>query len=145
MFTKILAPVDGSQHSIRAAIKAVDIAEKYNAKVTLLHVININQLTALESITAPPPITEAVVDNLKKAGDTITNDTIKALPPTQVDIDTLTVWGTPERAIISEIASKGYDLVVMGSRGLGTISGLLLGSVSDRVVRQAPCPVLIVK
>jgi len=145
MFTKILAPVDGSQHSIKAAVKAVNIAEKYNAKVTLLHVININQLTGLGSLQTPPMITEAAVDNLKKAGDTIIHDTIKALPPTQVDIDKLTVWGTPESVIINEIASKGYDLVVMGSRGLGTIGGLLLGSVSDRVVRQAACPVLIVK
>ena len=145
MFTNILAPVDGSQHSIRAALTAVDIAEKYKARVTLLHVINVNQFTGLGSLQAPPPITEAVVDNLQEASNTIIDDTLKALPPTQVEIDQLTVWGTPEKAIISEIASKGYDLVVKGSRGLGTISSLFLGSVSERVLRQSTCPVLIVK
>ena len=84
------------------------------------------------------------MDNLQEASNTIIDDTLKALPPTQVEIDQLTVWGTPEKAI-SEIASKGYDLVVMGSRGLGTISSLFLGSVSERVLRQSTCPVLIVK
>ena len=54
MFTNILAPVDGSQHSIRAALTAVDIAEKYKARVTLLHVINVNQFTGLGSLQAPP-------------------------------------------------------------------------------------------
>ncbi|HCF50881.1 MAG TPA: universal stress protein, partial [Syntrophomonas sp.] len=84
-------------------------------------------------------------NNLKEAGQTIIDDTVKQLPPSKVEINTTTVWGTPERIIINEITARGYDLVVMGSRGLGTFSGLLLGSVSDRVLRQASCPVLIVK
>lgn len=145
MFKKILVPVDGSKHSIMAAVRAVDIAEKYHGSVTLLHVINISQLTGLGSMQDPPLISEAIVNNLKEAGQTIIDDTVKQLPPSKVEISTATVWGTPERVIINEITARGYDLVVMGSRGLGTFSGLLLGSVSDRVLRQASCPVLIVK
>ena len=85
MFTNILAPVDGSQHSIRAALTAVDIAEKYKARVTL-HVINVNQFTGLGSLQAPPNH-RGGGGQPAEASNTIIDDTLKALPPTQVEID----------------------------------------------------------
>lgn len=145
MFKNILVPIDGSKHSIMAAARAVDIAEKYQAAVTLLHVININQLTGLGVMQGPPLITEGMAENLQDAGNTIIEDTLRSLPPHSVKVDTELVWGTPERVIISQVASRAHDLVVIGSRGLSSFGGLLLGSVSDRVVHQAPCPVLVVK
>lgn len=145
MFKNILVPIDGSRHSIMAAAQAVDIAEKYQATVTLLHVININQLTGLGTMEGPPLITEGMAENLNDAGKTIIEDTLQSLPPHSIKVHTELVWGTPERAIISQVTSKSHDLIVIGSRGLSAFSGLLLGSVSDRVVHQAPCPVLVVK
>lgn len=145
MFKNILVPVDGSKHSLMAAAQAVDIAEKYQASVTLLHVINISQLTGLGTMQGPPLITEGMAENLNDAGKTIIDDTLQSLPTHSVEIHTELVWGMPERAIISQVTSQSHDLIVIGSRGLSTFGGLLLGSVSDRVVHQAPCPVLVVK
>jgi nucleotide-binding universal stress UspA family protein len=145
MFRKILVPIDGSKHSMMAAAHAVDIAEKYHAAVTLLHVINISQLTGLDIMQGPPLITEGMSDKLNEAGQAIIAETLKSLPPHGVTINTELVWGSPEAVIISRVKSEPYDLVVIGSRGLSALSGLLLGSVSSRVVHRAPCPVMLVK
>ncbi len=145
MFKKILVPIDGSKHSMMAAVQAVDIAEKYRSSVTLLHVINISQLTGLDTMQGPPLVTEGMAARLNDVGQSIIADTLKQIPPHSVTVDTELVWGTPERAIISQLNSGTYDLVVIGSRGLSTLGGILLGSVSSRVVQQAPCPVLVVK
>jgi nucleotide-binding universal stress UspA family protein len=64
---------------------------------------------------------------------------------TPVCIETELAWGHPADVIVEKARQGGYHLIVMGSRGLGAISSLLLGSVSDRVVKLAPCPVLIVR
>lgn len=145
MYSNILVPVDGSKCSILAAVRAVDIAEKYNGTVTLLHVINPGQLAGLGPLQAPPLITEAMVAGLNEAGKAIIEETLRKLAPTHVEIKTEVIWGSPDRVIIAQITAKPFDLVVMGNHGLGAISGLFLGSVSDRVVHRAPCPVLIVK
>lgn len=145
MYSNILVPIDGSKCSIQAAVRAVDIAEKYNGTVTLLHVINPSQLTGLGPMQDPPLITEHMVASLNEAGYAIINKTIGEIGATPVEITTEVVWGSPDRVILAQVAEKPFDLVVMGSRGLGAISGLFLGSVSDRVVHRAPCPVLIVK
>lgn len=145
MYNNILVPIDGSKYSIRAAVRAVDIAEKYHGSVTLLHVINPNQLAGVGSMQNPPLITETMVKSLNDAGDAIIAETIHEIGPTSVEIATVVLWGPPDRVILNQIAEKPFDLVVMGSRGLGAISGIFLGSVSDRVVHRAPCPILIVK
>lgn len=145
MYNNILVPVDGSKCSILAAVRAVDIAEKYNGKVSLLHVINPGQLTGLGPLQEPPLITEAMVAGLNEAGKLIIKETLQEIGATRVGITTEVIWGSPDRVILAQISAKSFDLVVMGSRGLGAISGFFLGSVSDRVVHRAPCPVLIVK
>lgn len=145
MYNHILVPVDGSKYSVRAAVRAADIAEKYQGAVTLLHVINPSQLTGLGPMQDPPLITENMVSGLNEAGWAIINEALHAIGDTSVEIATEVVWGSPDRVILAKVAEKPFDLIVMGSRGLGAISGLLLGSVSDGVVRRATCPVLIVK
>ena len=145
MYNNILVPVDGSQYSIRAAVRAVDIAEKYQGKLTLLHVINPSQLTGLGPSQDPPPITEQMVSSLNAAGHAMIKEALDAVGDTTVEIAAEVLWGAPERVILTHVAEKKFDLIVMGSRGLGAISGLFLGSVSDRVLHRSPCPVLIVK
>jgi nucleotide-binding universal stress UspA family protein len=54
-------------------------------------------------------------------------------------------WGTPAQVIINLARNQACDLIVMGSRGLSKMSGLFLGSVSDRVAKVAPCPVMLIK
>ena len=69
----------------------------------------------------------------------------KAAAGGAVAIRELTDIGDPADVIIAQAAALGADLIVMGSRGMGPIQGLLLGSVSEEVVRRAPCPVTVVR
>ncbi len=145
MFKHILVPVDGSDFSTNAARKALVIAEKHGSKVTLLHVVNNSQLFSMGPPQSLPVITDVMIEGLKSGAEKILENTLKAISPITVEVETDIEWGTPAQMIISKARSGTCDLIVMGSRGLGGISGLLLGSVSDRVAKIAPCPVMIVK
>lgn len=145
MFKHILVPVDGSVFSTNAARKAVVIAQKHGSDITLLHVINHSQLFSMGHPQSMPMITDAMLEGLKSGADKILTETLAAISPTSVEIKTEIEWGIPSTIIISKARDGICDLIVMGSRGLGAVSGLLLGSVSDRVAKVAPCPVMIVK
>lgn len=145
MFEKILVPIDGSKDAQRAAQQAVDIADKYKSSITLLHVINPVQLTGLGGLQEPPMIVGGMVESLSQAGEAILQNAMEDLGAGAVKVSTQLLWGVPDRVIIDLAREQGFGLIVMGSRGLGAITGLLLGSVSDRVVNHSPCPVLIVK
>jgi len=145
MFKHILVPVDGSDFSTNAAKKAVIIAQKHGSKITLLHVINHSQLFSMGPPQSLPVITDVMIEGVRKGAEKILEDTLQAMEPTEVEVDTGIEWGTPAQVIINLARSQTCDLIVMGSRGLGAVSGLLLGSVSDRVAKVAPCPVMLIK
>ncbi|KUG03442.1 uspa [hydrocarbon metagenome] len=77
-------------------------------------------------------------------GEQILNATLKGIDVSQVIVSKKTVTGYPASEIIDEI-KRGFDLVVMGSRGHRPLVGAVLGSVTQRVLADAPCPVLVVK
>ena len=139
MFNNVLAPIDGSEFSLNAARVAASIADKYSGKLTLLHVISeslsnssvadLNQKIAL----------------LRAEGSRILEAAFDATGKAENEVETVLSWGNPMEIILEEVANNGYDLIVMGSRGLSPIRGLLMGSVSERITRAATCPVLIVK
>ncbi len=141
MFKEILVPIDGSKHSLNAARTAVAIAEKHGSNVTLLHVVNRSHLVSMGSPESVQAITELSMEN----GEKILQDTLKQVQSANVTIDLEMVWGTPSQMILKKTQEKPYNLIVVGSRGLGQIKGFLLGSVSDQIAREAVCPVLIVK
>jgi len=145
MFKNILVPVDGSQYSTYAAQKAVSIAQKHGSKMTLLHVINHSQLFSMGPTQSIPVISEAMIEGLNKGGERILEDTLKNIDPMTVTVETELAWGSPAKVILEKAQDKPYDLIVIGSRGLGAISRLLLGSVSERVAKMSTCPILIVK
>lgn len=145
MFKKILVPVDGSRFSINAAKKAVSIAQKMGSKITLLHVVNHSQLFSLGPTQSMPVITDRMVEGLNSGGERILKDALAALNPMAVEVECELAWGSPPQVIVEKAREEKYDLIVIGSRGLSAITGLLLGSVSDRVSNLAPCPVMIVK
>ncbi len=145
MFKNILVPVDGSHYSANAAIKAVCIAKKYGSKVKLLHVVNHSQLYSLGPAQSMPVITNTMLEALNKGGQSILEDTLKAINPLTVMVEAELAWGTPANVILEKAREKPYDLIVMGSRGLGAMLSLLQGSVSERVVKLSTCPVMIVK
>lgn len=138
MIKKILVPVDGSLGSDRAVAQAISIASSCGAKIFFLYVANINQL----AINAY--LSDAILSAVKKAGQVIL-DRAENMMSGDIEYETFSETGSPAVTILDFEERLGADLIVMGSRGLGLIKGVLLGSVSQYVVEQSKCPVLVVK
>lgn len=144
MFKNILVPIDGSEYSLNAAKTAISIGEKFEGKVTFLHVIS-KSLETTPNIKEHKATLVEEIETLRAQGYKILEKAIQSTGKDTAEIEAVLSWGNPADIIMEEIGEKEYDLVVMGSRGLGAIKGLLLGSVSERVVRLIKCPVMIIK
>lgn len=138
----ILVAYDGSEFSKKALDEAVDIAKRFSGKVTVLHVYwdpseeaHEKVLERVERIEVRDRVSIQVLDDLepelKKAG---------------IKYDLRSERSNHPPAVILRIAGdEGYDLIALGSRGMGGAKAWLLGSVSSRVVSEADCPVLVAK
>lgn len=138
MIKIILVPVDGSAGSDRAVTQAISIADLCEAKLNFLYVANINQL----AINAY--LSDAIINAVMKAGDVILDRAVNMVP-SNIKYETFSQTGSPAVTILDFEKELKADLIVMGSRGLGLVKGVLLGSVSQYIVEQATCPVLVVK
>ncbi len=137
----ILVPVDGSDHASMAAAWAASIAEKVGAKLTLLHVM---QLSSAETMALANMSAEDIKEKIKNQAAQHF-DKARAAMSEGVEFDTLAEYGSPAETIVGIANANDFDHIVMGSRGLSPIGELLLGSVSEIVLRRAPCPVTIVR
>jgi nucleotide-binding universal stress UspA family protein len=142
---KILAAIDGSEASYMALDFAVSLAKKYSASLTILAVVE--PLSPTPSPTIPPGVVEPYMNEVKTYYKGILEKAMEraAEGNKRLDVNTILLHGRAWEKIVGECRNGGYDLLVMGSRGLGGIKGFILGSVSKRAVEEAPCPVLIVK
>ncbi len=138
MIRNILIPVDGSEGSDRAVTHAITLAEVCGAKLNFLYVANINQLAINACLS------DAILEAVTKAGNVILDRAIQMVP-SGIDKEAFSETGSPAVVILDFADSIEADLVVMGSRGLGVVKGVLLGSVSQYIVEQSKCPVLVVK
>ena len=139
LFKKILVPLDGSEQSIWALGKAVQIAKKVGSEVTLIHVYSISPL----AIT--PKQVFKYAQAMQRYGNCILEDGQKKAEAEGVQTQTLLVDGHAVEEILKTAKEGNFNLIVIGARGLSKIKELLLGSVSDGVTRLAPCPVLVVR
>jgi len=143
--TKILLATDGSEEAALAARTATDVADKTDSE---LHVVLVGLSAAYvgmgppEIADIPPPRQEELDEEARRLLDAQVkrieiNGSIVARAHLRV--------GRPDEQIVALAEEIGAGLVVMGSRGLGGLRRLLIGSVSDSVVRHAHCPVLVVR
>ncbi len=141
MIHRLLVPVDGSASSVRAATFAADLARGIGCETTLLHVYDRGGITALglEALSAE----EAEEEKLRLAGDVFEESLVpfreRGLAP-----ERRVVLGLASEEICGVARSGGHDLIVMGSRG-SSGRHLFTGSVSERVLQAAPCPVTLVR
>ncbi|TWH45077.1 universal stress protein [Sporomusa sp. KB1] len=144
LYKKILVPIDGSRNSLVALSHAVAIARSFAAEITILYVSALSQQVPLyDQVKGSKIPANASTDPVNFAKKIIA-EALKHVPE-GIRVQTHNELGEP-RIVITETAQQnGYDIIVIGSRGLGTIEGLLLGSVSSYVVRNSHCPVLVVK
>lgn len=155
MFQKILVPLDGSEHSLRALNVAIQIAKKFDGKITLIHVYSaaVRPVMVPETTAVPPPMipvmtpmeVSRVAEATRKAGGGILADGAQRVEAEGVQVETILREGNTVQEIVRTAVEGKFDIIVMGARGISKIKELILGSVSDGVLRSAPCPVLVVK
>jgi nucleotide-binding universal stress UspA family protein len=137
MFKSILVAVDGSIHSERALQQAVDLAHSEGSRLTLISV-------GRHSLAWPGPQQLVVNDaEFEQAMRAVVDDAAETVPD-DIPVTTVVRLGRPGDEIIDEAATGDYDLIVMGNRGRGGATSILLGSVSHAVLNHAPAAVLIV-
>jgi nucleotide-binding universal stress UspA family protein len=141
---RILVPTDFSKFSQNALRYAAAFAEKFGAELTLLHVVQDLSIFIPDAVNvaplATPPI-EQMIASVKEALDRVVRESQLG----NVTVKTRVLEGTPFYEIIRFAKENGTDLIIMGTHGHSGLVHVLLGSVTERVVRKAPCPVLTVR
>jgi universal stress protein A len=144
---KILVPTDLSACSTRALHEAHSFAAAFSATVDLLYVWSLPTLVAPESLITGMGINEQpLLDWIRSsARDLLTNFENEAKSAGIALGASFCEPGDPATTILERAASGAYDLLVLGTHGRTGLSHALLGSVAEKVVRRAPCPVLTVR
>ncbi|MEN8244501.1 MAG: universal stress protein [Thermodesulfobacteriota bacterium] len=151
MIRSILVPVDGSEHSAKALMLAVDIAEKYDANLSVLFVASheidgdIHHFAVTEYSSEYIPKYGRVV---REVSENIGKRTIKRMIDklkTNVVINPVVLSGNPAEQIVEYSMNNNFDMVIMGNRGLSDIKGMMMGSVSRRVRRLVKCTFVSIK
>jgi nucleotide-binding universal stress UspA family protein len=141
-FRTILVPVDFSGHSSRALDAAIELAKHFGGKLHLIHVYPIQPIL-VAPYEASLPID--IEKNLREPANLRLREWAERAAQAGVAVETMTAADTPAEAIVRRAEDIGADLIVMGTRGLTGLKHVLLGSVTERTLRTAPCPVLTVK
>jgi nucleotide-binding universal stress UspA family protein len=139
---KILVPTDFSEHSAHALEYAVDLARRYDdSHITLAHVYPVVNYAAAEGFALYTP--EQLADLLTKLAEQLKAEEDRVHQLGWTRIDTTLLQGDAYKETL-ELAA-GYDLIVMGTHGRTGFKHALIGSVAEKLVRTAPCPVLTVR
>ncbi len=166
MLERILLAVDGSDHARRASDLAGDLAAKYGARLLIAHVLvyrrlpePVRRMAEIEHLVEPesgrvvptsyislPSEADQDMRIIAALGEKILNDAeYRVREKGAGEVEKVPLEGEPADALLAEIRRRNVDLAVVGTRGLGELSALLLGSVSHKLLQLAPCPVLAVK
>jgi nucleotide-binding universal stress UspA family protein len=141
----IVAGVDASEESRAALAWAVEEGRLRQAPVLAVHAWELPVVATPNGIVPPDP--ELLVDltQIKEDAEELVRRVVEqvAAEATDVDVRGIAVAGKPVDALLDTAEQEQAQLVVVGSRGHGGFLGLLLGSVSDQVVRNASCPVVV--
>jgi nucleotide-binding universal stress UspA family protein len=144
MFKRIVVPVDGSAHANRAVDCATDLANKYGGELILLHVMaptgpariphELYEYARIEHIDA------IEADMMRRVAEEILQTAEnRARGQGAKRVRTSIGMGHPAEAIVAHAKAEEADLIMMGRRGLGSVSGLLMGSVSHKVAHLSEC------
>ncbi|UNM96857.1 universal stress protein [Ignatzschineria rhizosphaerae] len=140
-YQTILVPVDGSEASLKALDRAIELAKFYSSKLVIAHVIDVRSYSL--AIAYREPLEEYAEDNAKKI---LSAAEEKAKAEGLTDVTTLKKEGSPRSAIAKKIAPEvKADLIVMGATGYGMVERMFVGSVSESTLRYATCDMMIVR
>ena len=141
MYDDILVPTDGSEGTNKAVEHALDIAKKYDATAHVVYVVNTSAYSTLPADSNWESITAALEDEGKQA----TGEIVEEMQDVGVNAVPSVEEGIPHKTILEYADDNDIDLIVMGTHGKSGLDRLLLGSVTEKVVRASKVPVLTVR
>ena len=144
MFSRILVPMDFSAPSDAALDYARSVASRFDASLHLLHVAD-DPYRALYSGEVFVPEVERLRRQIASDAAGRLKACLTASDVTDFEATVDAIIGTPAGSIVDYAGGHGIDLIVMGTHGRSGMSHVLMGSITERVVRTAPCPVLTVR
>ncbi|RXJ90848.1 universal stress protein UspA [Arcobacter sp. CECT 8983] len=146
MFTKILVPLDGSDKSFEALDMACNVAKKYDAEVFLLSVFRKYSFMEGSFVSFNSSVDkDNFEDALRDASKEIVSEGKEILKNNDVTkVRAFVRMGAAAKEILKFAKENNIDLIIIGSKGQGELSGYLLGGVSHKVTGLAKCPVMVV-
>lgn len=141
----ILVPTDFSEYSDKALQEAIDIAQKFNAKIYLLHVIELVIHCTVDYCLDPQTITQVENESIQASKKMIQDQINKVGEAKIVQIIPDIRKGAPYEEILKAQEEKMIDLIVIASHGQTGVKRFLVGSVAEKVLRHSKGPVLLVK
>jgi nucleotide-binding universal stress UspA family protein len=139
---KILVPVDFSSHSNAALELAIDFAKSFEASITLLHCYQLSPSGGSPyGIVMPPEYCEKI----REAAERYLKKWCEKAAAAGIEVDYSSSSANPAQEILRRAEEIGADLIVMGTNGLTGISHLMIGSIAERTLRLAPCPVMTIR
>ena len=141
---KVLVPFDGSDHAMRALGYVIELSADLK-KPLEVHLLNVQASPIDYSLYLAPDMIEGVKAGLNDEGKRVLDDAFELLTaagtPFQAHVD----LGNVAEQVEAQVQKLGCDVIVMGTRGLSSVTGLLLGSVATRVIHEASVPVTLIK
>jgi nucleotide-binding universal stress UspA family protein len=138
MFECIVYATDGSDHARKALVYARDLAKLHNAKLFVVHVYSrVSDFLDYKEY-------DTILGHRSAVGEKIIEEAGKEFEDAGLKFQTELLEGPVAEAIMNVAETRDADLIVLGARGMSSLEGLLLGSVSQKVIHYATCPVLVV-
>lgn len=142
----ILVPVDFSANSLQAVDYAIKLGRRFDARILLVHVYHfpvelLTDWSAYGTLAGSGELLEALRKEREEQMTALARDKARA----GLRIETRVLEGTPFNELIKAAREENADILIMGTRGLTGIKHILIGSTAEKVVRKAPCPVLVLK
>jgi len=131
---KLLVPIDGSSASVNAVKKSIEIARKHDFSIKIVSVVD----------PSPLNFDDELQGKLIEYRNRLLNSIVERLDFSGIDIKTELLVGEPHIEILKAARDEKVDLIVIGNRGFSKIKRFFLGSVAQRVISEAPCPVLVI-
>jgi len=138
---KILIPTDGSDSSMRAADFALKLGKHFESEIIAIYVIDRVILEEISKIHERHQLEEEI----KRKAERCLRYIIKLAEREGLKASSILVEGQPHDQIVRHAESLGADIIVMGSKGRRGMNRILIGSVAERVIEYAPCPVLVIR
>ena len=138
----VVVGIDGSEQSMRAAGAATALVRKNEARLMIVTVVRPPE--GWWGIVGSPPTAEALGDSLSDAQRDVLDRTLRSVDLSNVSYETREEIGEPSSQLIDVCTRVDADILVVGRRGAGLLRRMVVGSVANHVVHEAPCPVLVV-